>query len=89
MVRVCGNRDDAEDVLVEALLSAHRALGQLRDEAGFRAWLIRIGGRVCGKLKRREALALALALMLRAWLDGSHVSGWKKSWLGNIRIHTR
>ena len=27
MLRVCGNREDAEDVLVEALLKARAALG--------------------------------------------------------------
>ena len=26
MVRVCGNREDAEDVLIEALLKAYRSL---------------------------------------------------------------
>lgn len=62
MIRVCGNRDDAEDVLVEALLSAHRAIGQLRDEAGFRPWLARIGRRVCSKLKRKKALEPILRL---------------------------
>ena len=31
MIRVCGNREDAEDVLVEALLKAYRHLDQLRD----------------------------------------------------------
>jgi len=28
MIRVCGNREDAEDVLVEALLKAYRHLDQ-------------------------------------------------------------
>jgi RNA polymerase sigma-70 factor (ECF subfamily) len=30
MLRVCGNREDAEDVLIEALLKAHRGLDALR-----------------------------------------------------------
>jgi DNA-directed RNA polymerase specialized sigma24 family protein len=34
MLRVCGNREDAEDVLVEALLKAYWHLDQLRDSAG-------------------------------------------------------
>lgn len=62
MVRVCGNRDDAEDVLVEALLSAHRHLGSLRDETAFRGWLATIGRRVCGKIRARESLLPVMQL---------------------------
>ena len=57
MVRMCGNADDAEDVLGEALLKAYRALDQLGDEEAFRGWLAIIARRTCGRLKRREALA--------------------------------
>jgi RNA polymerase sigma-70 factor (ECF subfamily) len=56
MVRVCGNREDAEDVLIEALLKAHRSLNALGAPEAFRTWLGRIASRVCWRLKRREAL---------------------------------
>ena len=56
MIRVCGNREDAEDVLVEALLKAYRNLDQLRDAGAFRPWLAQIAKRVCWQLKEREAL---------------------------------
>jgi DNA-directed RNA polymerase specialized sigma24 family protein len=56
MIRACGNREDAKDVLVEALLKAHRHLGQLRDGGAFRAWLAQIARRVCWQLKKREAV---------------------------------
>lgn len=56
MIRVCGNREDAEDVLIEALLKAYRNLDELREIAAFRPWLVRIASRVCWQLKRREAL---------------------------------
>lgn len=56
MVRMCGNHDDAEDVLAEALLKAYRALDQLGDAAAFRGWLAIIARRTCGRLKQREAL---------------------------------
>src|SRR5579862_4830837 len=62
MLRVCGNREDAEDVLVEALLKAYRHLHQLRDSAAFRAWLSQIAKRVCWQLKEREALQPLLQL---------------------------
>src|SRR5450631_4256690 len=56
LVRVCGNREDAEDVLIEALLKAYRSLDQLRESKAFRSWLAQIGRRVCWQLKEREAL---------------------------------
>ena len=66
MIRACGNREDAEDVLVEALLKAYRHLHQLRDAAAFRAWLTQIAKRVCWRLKERAAL---LPLMQLSTLD--------------------
>ena len=62
MIRACGNREDAVDVLVEALLKAHRHLGQLRDAGAFRAWLAQIARRVCWQLKKHEALQPLLQL---------------------------
>ena len=63
MVRVCGNHEDAEDVLVEALISAFRAKEKLRDEESFRGWLAVIGRRVCGRMKKREALRPIVSLI--------------------------
>ncbi|MDI9634694.1 RNA polymerase sigma factor [Kamptonema cortianum] len=62
MVRVCGNHDDAEDVLVEALVKAYESLDQLREVAHFRAWLATIGRRVCANVRRKEALLPILDL---------------------------
>ena len=62
MVRVCGNREDAEDVLTEALQKAYRNLDKLRDSVAFRSWLGRIAQRVCWQLKQREALMPLLQL---------------------------
>lgn len=39
MLRACGNREDAEDVLIEALLKAYQHMQQLNDPDAFRAWL--------------------------------------------------
>jgi RNA polymerase sigma-70 factor (ECF subfamily) len=62
MLRVCGNREDAEDVLVEALLKAYRNLESLRESEAFRAWLAQIARRVCWQLKEKEALLPVLQL---------------------------
>lgn len=53
MVRVCGNREDAEDALANAILSALKASEQLRDPESFQGWLARIGRRACARLKGR------------------------------------
>src|SRR5271157_1149242 len=62
LVRACGNREDAEDVLIEALLKAYRSLDQLRESKAFRSWLAQIGRRVCWQLKEREALLPVMQL---------------------------
>ena len=62
MIRACGNREDAEDVLIEALLKAYRNLEQLRAHEAFRVWLAQIGRRVCWQLRKREALMPLLQL---------------------------
>lgn len=56
MLRVCGNREDAEDALSTALMKAYGALGSLDKEESFRPWLIQIGRRVCGRMKHKEHL---------------------------------
>ena len=64
MIRVCGNREDAEDVLIEALMKAYRHLDQLRDDRAFQPWLAQIARRVCWQLKKREALLPLLQLSM-------------------------
>jgi RNA polymerase sigma-70 factor (ECF subfamily) len=74
MIRVCGNREDAEDVLVEALLKAYRHLDQLRDAVAFRSWLAQIAKRVCWQLKARESLMPLLQLSTLED-EGKQISG--------------
>lgn len=64
MIRVCGNREDAEDVLIDALLKAYRHLDQLRDSVAFRSWLAKIAQRICWQFKERQALAPLLQLSM-------------------------
>ena len=62
MIRACGNREDAEDVLVEAMVKAYKHIDQLRDVGTFRPWLAQIARRVCWQLKQRDALQPLLQL---------------------------
>lgn len=70
LVRVCGNYDDADDVLAESLAKAYRALGSLEDPDNFRAWLMQIGRRTCGRLRQKEAAAPFVA-----WVAGDDSAG--------------
>jgi len=74
MIRVCGNREDAEDVLIEALLKAYRHLDQLRDSVAFRAWLAQIAKRVCWQLKQQDSLMPLLQLSALED-EGKQISG--------------
>jgi len=62
LIRVCGNREDAEDALIESLLKAHSHLDQLRNANAFRGWLRQIAKRTCWQIKRRDALLPILQL---------------------------
>ena len=41
-VRICGNKDDAEDICQDAFIKAFHALGNFRGDSGFATWLYRI-----------------------------------------------
>jgi RNA polymerase sigma-70 factor (ECF subfamily) len=63
MIRVChGNKDDADDALAEAILSALRAADSLRDENAFRPWLARIATRICLRIRSRHDVSCAFQL---------------------------
>lgn len=62
LVRLVGNRDDAQDACQDALLRAHRAFGRLPSDANRRAWLYRIATNsarnlVRGRRRRLERTA--------------------------------
>ncbi len=62
MLRLCGNKEDAEDVLTEALLAAYRRIDTLREREAFGAWLAQIARRLCFHLRSRERICEELSL---------------------------
>jgi len=62
MLRLCGNREDAEDVLTDALLAAFRRIETLRERAAFGGWLAQIARRLCFHLKSQQRIREALSL---------------------------
>jgi RNA polymerase sigma-70 factor (ECF subfamily) len=51
--RMCGHRDDAEEVMQETLLKAFLSLKDLRDPAALRTWVYRVAANACMKMRRR------------------------------------
>jgi len=54
-LRMCGNEDDARDVLQETLLATFRGLHEFRGEAQLSTWLYQIARSFCLKGRRRGA----------------------------------
>jgi RNA polymerase sigma-70 factor (ECF subfamily) len=61
-MRLLARRDEAEDVVQEAFVSALNGLGQLRDEEAFEWWLTRIAVRLVHRRFRRRRFLRALGL---------------------------
>ena len=51
-LRMCGNEDDARDVLQETLLSAYRNLATFRGDARLSTWLYQVARSFCAKQRR-------------------------------------
>lgn len=56
LVRTCGNREDAEDALVESLVAAWQASDRLENPAAFRGWVGTIARRVCTHIRESDKL---------------------------------
>ena len=54
-LRMCGNEDDARDVLQETLLAAFKGVRQFRGEAQLSTWLYQVARSFCTKTRRRGA----------------------------------
>ena len=53
-MRMCGHRQDAEDVYQDTLLTAFRGLDRLRDSSALRTWLYKVAANRC-LMSRRQA----------------------------------
>jgi RNA polymerase sigma-70 factor (ECF subfamily) len=53
--RMCGNREDAEDILQETFLTAFRKLDGFRGEGTLKSWLFKIASSHCLKKRRLRA----------------------------------
>ena len=54
-VRMCGNHEDAQDCLQEAMLRIYRAIGSFKSQSTFSTWVYRITTNAClDELRRRK-----------------------------------
>jgi len=54
VLRMCGQVQDAEDVMQETFLSAFRSLHEFREKTKLKNWLFRIASRACIKKRRKK-----------------------------------
>ena len=72
-LRMCGNAEDAQDCLQEAMLRIFRAIGGFKAESSFSTWVYRITMNTClDELRRRKNRP-------NTSLDGLLDTGWSPS----------
>jgi RNA polymerase sigma-70 factor (ECF subfamily) len=54
-MRVCGDREDAQDVAQDTLLQAFRSLKTLKEPRAIRSWLYRVAANACLMQRRKSA----------------------------------
>jgi RNA polymerase sigma-70 factor (ECF subfamily) len=79
-MRVCGHREDAEDVFQETLMKAFLGLKDLRDPGAVRTWLFRVAANQCLMKRRGERTEPAAQLSL----DRFKPPGWENGELAEV-----
>ncbi|MBZ5670434.1 MAG: RNA polymerase sigma factor [Acidobacteriia bacterium] len=81
-MRVCGNREDAEDTAQETLLRLARQLRDFPDARALAVWLYKVAKTQCLMSRRKSKFAPAHLLSLEALLPNheERSSGGPKSW---------
>jgi len=67
-MRMCGHREDAEDVFQDTLVSAYKSLSTLREPKALTSWLYRSVANACLMRRRRSKFAPKQELSLEALL---------------------
>jgi len=72
---MCGQREDAEEVAQEALLTAFENFDQLRDPEHVRSWIFRVAKNACLMKRRKSVFAPEREISLDELLPVSHGDG--------------
>ena len=71
-LRMCGQKEDAEDIIQETFLSAFRYLDDFREETRLKNWLFKIAANACYRKRRRKKCEPEHELSLESLLgDGA------------------
>lgn len=65
-LKVCGEREDARDVVQETLIKAYESLRELREPKALRSWLYRVATNACLMSRRKGKFAPERELSLEA-----------------------
>lgn len=83
--RMCGNDDDAEDMLQETFIAAFKGMDAFRAEAKFSVWLFQIAKHACMRMRRkskfapRETLSLEELAPNEDELKTLSVANWRRT----------
>jgi len=69
--RLCGQREDAKDLVQDTFLNAYRGLKQFRGDAQFSTWLYTIASRACLRMRRKRKGEPERELSLEAFIPTS------------------
>ncbi len=72
-LRMCGQKQDAEDIIQDTFLSAFRYLDSFREETSLKNWLYKIAANACFRMRRKKKCEPDYELSLEDLLpeDGS------------------
>ncbi|HIA15064.1 MAG TPA: sigma-70 family RNA polymerase sigma factor [Nitrospirales bacterium] len=83
--RMCGNDDDAKDMLQETFMAAFKGIDGFRAEAKFSVWLFQIAKHACMRMRRkstfapRETLSLEELVPNEEELKTLSVADWRRT----------
>ncbi|MFP4037519.1 MAG: RNA polymerase sigma factor [Desulfobacteraceae bacterium] len=69
-LRMCGQKEDAEDIMQETFLSAFSNLENFREEARLKNWLFKIAANACYRKRRKKSREPDYELSLDSLLPG-------------------
>jgi len=74
-LRMCGQKEDAEDIIQETFLSAFRYLKSFREETRLKNWLFKIAANACFRKRRKKKCEPDRELSLENIMPGEGAAG--------------
>lgn len=84
-LKMCGHKQDAEDIAQDTFLSAFRYLNGFREETKLRNWLFKIAARACLRKRRKKKCQPEHEISLESFVhgDGSEKNYEIPDWSGD------